>query len=326
MGTTRAPRMAGFGGTILRMAAVVSACAVALAFGDAAGQADRRPAEVRRSRPPAGKWEAANAEIFRPDAFSVLVGERPDFHQRRTVSPVPGPAPPAGFAWSTLISDDVLTDEIKGQRSVLAAACEKPSSFKGGGFEKAERALGSLAVAFGVIAEYDQKVRWKNHAAAARDRFAQAGRNCSVGSDQTFSEAKARLEELTELLNGNPLPGAPDRNGDFRWSEVAGRDVLMERLEEANDALQPVVSTKAEFDGNLDEFLHAVEIVAAVGEVIRRPDFEDHEDPSYLDHAAAMRDGATAARAAVANKDYEAARAAAGRIKKACSDCHAEYR
>ena len=100
----------------------------------------------------------------------------------------------------------------------------------------------------------------------------------------------------------------------------------MKRLEEAQNAMRPAVASKSEFGVRLDELRHAAEIVAAIGEVIRQPDFEDHDDDSYLGHAAAMRDGAVEARAAVEKKDYDAARAAVGKIEKSCDACHGDYR
>ena len=222
-----------------RTTALVAACLVALGARDARGQASRRTrADVPRSSPPQGEWDRVTAETFLPDAFATLQGKRPAFGTgpRRVEDPAAAdgsaePVPAGGFAWSALVSEDTLTDEVKDAKAGLAAACAKPTDFKGGGFDQARVRFSSLALAFGVIAAYDRDVRWKKDAAVARDLFARAGFNCKVGTDQSFAESKARLEDLEALLDGSPPKGKPDRDEDFTWSQVAGRPALMARLE-----------------------------------------------------------------------------------------------
>lgn len=297
----------------------------------------RQRQAIRRAAAPA-KWDAAVAGEFAPDAFAILEGPRPDLGGARSAAraaePVAAadsspssPEPAAdGFAWSSLISEATLTDEIKDARGRLAAACGKSGDFKGGGFDAARRGFSAVALCFGVIAAYDQDIRWRRDAATARDLFARAGFNCKVGTDQSFTEAKARLEDLQSLLDGNAPQGKPERDEDFRWSKVAARPALMSRLEEAEEAIRPTIASKADFGSQLDQFVPAVEMVAAIGEVIIKPDFEHHDDDTYVGYAVEMRDAATAARGAAERKDYEAARAAIGRLQKSCSDCHGDYR
>jgi len=313
------------------------AVAVAMA-GDADAQTHRRtPQAIRRSQPPAGPWGKAVEASFLDDAFAALVGPRPNFSDpgggsgpRPGPDPGPGPGPgpsPGGFRWSSLVSEGTLADEIKDMKEVLAGACATPSAFKGGGYDKARRGFSALALAFGVVAAYDEKIRWQKDAATARDLFARAGFNCKVGTDQSFAEAKARLEDLDRLLQGSSPTGQPEpAEGDFAWSAVAGRPALMGRLEDAQAALRPAAASAGEFKKNADTALHAAEVVAVIGEVIQQRDFEFHDDDTYRGYAAEMRDAAAALRKACQEKDYDAARAAASRIEKSCTTCHGEYR
>jgi len=100
----------------------------------------------------------------------------------------------------------------------------------------------------------------------------------------------------------------------------------MSRLEDAQAALRPAAASAADFKKQIDTALHAAEIVAVIGEVIQRRDFEYHDDDSYRGYSAEMRDAAAALRQACQENDYEAARAAAGRIEKSCNACHGDYR
>ena len=321
--------------SVLRLACGVAVAILALTAASAVGQS-ARPKPVRRAAPPPA-WEAASVSgTFLEDAFTGLQGQRPDFAtgprpaagtptgSGAGVAPAAGGA--AGFKWSALVSEETLTDEIKDMKGVVAAAAVRPTDFKGGGYDKAREAFSSVALAFGVIAAYDQDVRWKKDAATARDLFARAGFNCKVGTDQSFAESKARLADLEAMLDGGSPEGNPDRDEDFQWSQVAARPALMSRLESADEKLAAAVAGKGDFDKQLERVVHEAEMVAAIGEAIQQKDFEFHDDDTYRGYAAAMRDAGVAARDAARKKDYDAARTAVGELKKSCDACHGEYR
>ena len=289
--------------------------------------------EVKRARPPQ-KWDRSTTSIFIDNALATLEGDRPTFGGRPATAPggsggsadepdMPGPG---GFKWSTLISEETLTDEVKEQKGVVTEATARPSDFKGGGYEKARVAFSSLALAFGVIAAYDGDIRWRKQSATARDLFARAGFNCKVGTDQSLAESKARLADLATLLEGGAPQARADRDEDFKWSQVAGRPALMKRLEEAEKRISPAASSKGDFQKQSAAALREAEIVAAIGEAIRQPAYEYHDDDSYRGHAAAMRDAAARLRAALHKGDYETGRTAIGELKKSCDACHGDFR
>jgi hypothetical protein len=288
---------------------------------------------VRRSQPPSTTWDNMTAAAFSDDAFTVLSGSRPDFGAgpRLVVSPGGGSEPAAGgggdgFKWSTLISGDTLTDEIKDLKDRVTATATTPSTFKGGGYNDAREAFSMLALAFGLIAAHDQDIRWKRDAATARDLFARAGFNCKVGTDQTFNESRLRIEDLEGMIQGSPPKGKPEQEEDFRWSQVAGRPPMMSRLELAGETMNAAIASQADFKGKADRLFHEAELVAAIGEVICQPDFEYFDDETYVEYAGTMRDAAVAVRKACLDQDYDAARAAVGEISKSCDTCHGDYR
>ena len=100
----------------------------------------------------------------------------------------------------------------------------------------------------------------------------------------------------------------------------------MTRLEAADGVVAAAVAEKDGFTKQIDRLLHDAEIVAAIAETIQRPDYEYHDDDTYKGYAAAMRDAALKVREACRRQDYDAARAAAGELKKSCDACHGDYR
>jgi hypothetical protein len=312
-----------------RWAALTLWLAVVAAVAAGADGPRRRP--VPRSRPPASEWDAAAAGIFFDDAFGQLVGPRPAFgpaaaETATVAAPAAAGDRSSGFAWSSLISGDTLIDEIKDMKDAVAAAVASPSSFKGGGYGDARRALSTIAVAFGLIAAHDEDVRWQRDADAARRLFARAGFRCKAGNDQTFAEARLCLEDLEGLLDGNPPRRKPEAEEAFLWSGVVARPAIMARLEEAERRLAAGTSSPAEFGKQRDLLRHEAELAAAMGEIIRQPDFEYHDDDTYRGHAAALRDAAVRIRDACRDKHYDAARAAVGDMSTSCTDCHGGYR
>ena len=310
--------------------AVIAVLVAAAAFGQSP-----RTKPVRRSTPPPTSWDKATSGTFFDDAFTMLEGKRPDFAAAgskatagATGPATAGPANGAGgsFKWSALVSEETLTDENKDSKAAIAAAVARPSDFKGGGFDKAREVFSSIALAFGVIAAYDQDIRWKKDAATARDLFARAGFNCKVGTDQSFAESKARLADLEAMLDGGAPEGKPDRDEDFQWSQVAARPPLMKRLDVAEKVVAAATASKSDFDRQLERLVREAEMVAAIGEAIQRKDYEYHDDDTYRGYAAAMRDAAVAARDAARKKDYAAAGTAIGALKKSCDACHGDYR
>ena len=289
---------------------------------------------IRRAKPPASVWDRTATKIFVDDAFAELDGERPDFVAATKPSATAGASqsgaatsPAAGgFKWSALASEDTLTDEIKDMKAVLTGVVASQSDFKGGGYDKAREAFSAVALAFGVIAAYDQEIRWWKDAETARDLFARVGSNCQVGTDQSFNESKLRVVDLESLLDGNSPSSRADREDDFRWSQVAGRPALMSRLEAADATLAAAGASKADFDKAMERVVRDAEIVALIGEVIQRADYEFYDDDTYRGYASAMRDAALRVRDAAKKKDYETARSALGELKKSCDSCHGDYR
>jgi hypothetical protein len=239
---------------------------------------------------------------------------------------VGGPKVNGGLTWSSLVSPQTLADEVKQMNALVSPAVASAAKFIAGGYDDARIAFSTLALAFAVIAEHDGDVQWKQQADQARALFAQAGFNCRVGTTQSFNESKARVDDLAGLLNGESLKATADVEKDFRWSQVAGRPALMGRLEAAEELASAAIASKDDFAKHAARLLHEAEMVAVIGEVIQRPDYEYHDNDTYRGYAAAMRDAAVRARDATAKGDYDAARTAVGALTKSCVACHGDYR
>ncbi len=320
--------------------ALVSIAIVATIIGQRWLAADA-PANSGKKRVLPPKWDQRTLDKFFTDARSTLEGERPNFSSGTSLSPSktassgnpPGPgapdtATPAGdFAWSKIISPEALQDEIKSYQNLVKDDVKNPSAFKGEGFKRARRNFSMLAVAFAVIAEYDGDVRWKNQALVARDLFAKTGFNCKVATDQSFSDAKARADDLIALVRGETLPATGNPETKTQWAKVANRPPLMNRLELAQQNRIAIWTANAgDFGKNLEAINREAQIVAVLAEVIQREGYDFTDDNSYKGFARDLEKHALEVSEAAKSKNFEQARLAAGELAKACSNCHGSFR
>lgn len=287
-------------------------------------------APPRRARPP--QFPPSVQDAFFPDARQQLVGPRPQTGAAKAAPAAPSNTELAetvdstAQGWSKLITAEVLEDEIKACQIQLAAAVQTPLKFKGGAYQQARQHFNLLATLFAITAEYDGDVRWKREAAAMRDRLSRAGANCKVGTDQTFQEAKARLEDLDGLVRGSALADAAGA-AEFAWPAMADRQQLMKRLEVAvEEDLSRWTAQAPDFSRHLERASHDAQLVAALAEVIMQAGYDSADDETYRQHATAMQQAAIQVRDAAQQTNYDQARAAVGEIKKACGNCHEGFR
>jgi hypothetical protein len=318
-----------------RLAKCVSALVIAAVVASAAfAAAQKKGPQQQRARPP--KWSADVESAFFPDARTKLVGARPDYDKAAAVASaqtpsVPGtPAAanttPTGSGWSKLIDAETIETEIKRVAQDVNKDVTAPAPFKGGGYKDTRRHFSVLAALFAVTAEYDGDVRWKDGAPSLRDVFARAGRNCKVGTDQTFQEAAQRKQDLADLIGGN-RPKASDAEAKADWSQVTDRPPLMQRLDIAQqDRLQKWLSSQEEFAAHRDEIKHESQLAATLADIITREGFEFWDDETYVEYARELKEAQSDITAAVELDNFDQARAAYGKAAKSCANCHEGYR
>ncbi len=297
-----------------------------------AADAKESQGPVKRARPP--KWSPEVLDAFFEDARTRLVGKRPDYDAaaadiavaRQSAGPLEGVAAPNGSAWSNLIDAETIETEVKRLGQTVAKTVTTLSEFKGGAYEDCRRLFSELAVLFAVAAEYDGDVRWKDSAPGLRDLFARAGRNCKVGTDQTFNESRQRKQDLADLIAGS-RPNVPQAERAADWGQVADRAPLMQRLNIAHeDRLTKWLANPKQFEKNRDDVRHEAQLVAVIADVVGREGFDYWDEEEYAKHVRELRQAAADVSAAVELDNYEQAQKAINRATKACADCHELYR
>lgn len=230
--------------------------------------------------------------------------------------------------WKGLIAPTSLEDLVKEGKLRLDKLVTTPTAFKGGGFVTARTEFSLQALLFAIIETYPGEVRWKSSAALARQRFARVAANTKVGSDQVFTEVKARLLDLQDLIGGTPLTVQTDGpSADIDWSNLIDRVPLMQLLEWAHEEnLAKLVASEADFKDNSEAVQRYAELVAVLGQVALAKEMPDANDEDYRTLAKAMIEQASMVVQAVKTNSAEQARMSAAQVGQACTNCHDSFR
>ena len=279
-------------------------------------------------------FDAAKTErVFFPDLFARIEGERPA-NPNTSVAQAPIGGAPAGavtaagesYAWSKIISGPSIEDEVKAIKLATDKNITTPQDFAGRGYKEVRRDFSVLAMLFAIVNEYDEDVRFKRDAAAARDIFARTASNAKAGNNNVYNEAKKRKDELLDLINGAVLAEKPEAQ-ENDWTKIADRSPLMQRLEAAQEKkLAKITSNADAFSEDIETALREAELIAAIAAVLTREGMPEGDDEAYAGFANLMKQSALDVVAAVKSNNAEQARKATGEIAKACSDCHDNYR
>ena len=293
-------------------------------------------AQERRAKPPQFS-KAQVDQTFFDELSQAIRGTRPDLATLRgnqpTAPATTGPSPARreeshegdSDRWSRLVSATSLEDEIKRLRLEFDATVTTPGAFSGGGYRDARRHLSILAMAFAVVDEFGEDVRWKDQAGAARDLMARTAANCKTGSTQVYNEAKLRQQDLQDLVAGGGLQErATDERGE--WVMIVERGPLMEYAESLLDRMQDATRSGAAFSQATDSLVRDAQMLAIVGTVLQAEGMIDADDEDYNGLSQEMVEAATSLAAAAEREDSESARAAVGAVVQSCANCHDQYR
>lgn len=226
--------------------------------------------------------------------------------------------------WAKLISGPTIEDMVKNSKLRLDQLVANQNKFAGG-YKEARKEFSLQALLFAVIEQYSGDVRWKRSAPMARAAFVRAAASSKVTSPQAFKEAKQRVQDLAELLNGNNLEGSA--GSDLDWSSVIDRVPLMQLLEWAQQShINSYSASKESFGQHKEELLRYSQLVAVLGKAAIMSDMPDAADTEYRALGEQLIAQAQQIVVAVESDNADLARKAAGQVGQTCTKCHDGFR
>ncbi|MDM4016715.1 hypothetical protein [Roseiconus lacunae] len=285
-------------------------------------------------RAPAPKFDAGSTRgIFFESVSDAISGQRPSLQSLRQTK-TPAAAVAAGSTgatqakagpWDNLISATSIEDEVKRMKLHYDSVVTTPGPFKSGGYEDARLDLMVMSSMFAIITEYEGDVRWKDDAAAARDLLGRTAFNCNAGTTQVFNEARARKDDLQDLISGGGLRGRKAEDGND-WASIADRAPLMQYAEALNDQLREATGDQAMVESEPGDVRRPAELLAVLGRILVQEGMDEADDEDYRNYSKAMSDAALEVTRGLELKDYGMISKGVGNIMQSCDACHADYR
>lgn len=270
----------------------------------------------------------AGQGVFFNDVFKeALVGKRPPVPSAssRGSNNVINRDDSAGKTWSRLISAATLEDEVKLLLQDLTLNLTTVSRFRSD-HTKIQKSFEQLSLLFGVVREYDGKVRWKADAAVAQKSFETAAVNARNGDEPGFASSKRSIEDLEQLVRGDRFPGKAKPPETLDWSTVTGHTPIMKRLQVLHDEIKAASSNEKDFKKQQPKIVHSAELIALMAAAVQQADMDYADDDDYVTYAKQMQSAASTAAKAGRNNNYEMLSNAVNGVSQGCADCHGDFR
>ncbi len=283
--------------------------------------------KIMRVAKPMFTDDAGEGVFFRDVFEEALVGKRPPVPSASSLAAdrVGGVDDSAGKTWSRLISAATLEDEVKVLQQQLSRDLTTVSRFRSD-HAKIQKSFEQLSLMFGVVREYDGKIRWKADAAVVQKSFETAAVSARAGDETGFASSKRSVEDLVQLVRGDRFPGKAKPPEKLDWSSVTGHSPIMKRLQVLQDEIKVATSNESDFKKQQPAIIHTAELIAMMAEAVQQEDMDYADDEEYVAYAKQMSAAAIAAAKASRNSNYELLSNAVNGVGQSCADCHGDFR
>lgn len=292
--------------------------------------------EEKRAAAP--KFSADSTQgVFFESVDAAIRGQRPSLAslrqkmavQANIAAKVPsggaGDAPDGSGPWDKLISATSIEDEIKRVKLHYDSVVTQPGPFKSGGYEDARLDLMIMSSLFAIISEYNGDVRWKKDAAVARDLLGRTAFNCNAGTNQVFNEARARKDDLQDLMSGTGLRGSKAESSND-WTAIADRSPLMEYADILKESLREATNSADKVKAEPNDVRRNAELLAVLGRILTQEGMDEADDDDYVAMSLAMTQASLDVTRGLELDDYDAIGKSVGAVTQSCDACHEQYR
>ncbi|HLJ09892.1 MAG TPA: hypothetical protein VKU82_01825 [Planctomycetaceae bacterium] len=274
----------------------------------------------RSPQPPA--QGAADSQEEAPSAPSA------DSDSGRVAKADSGPGATAGNTgseWASLISGEAITDETKAIRSSLTDKLQNVGRYSST-YKDLRIDASVLTALAGVAIEHPEAPKWKSNAKYIRDVSSQVASESKANGDKFFKKARAAYDKLDALLSGSKPLDVEEAAESVKFSEVANRYYLMERMRRTTNWMKTSVNSEAVFSKESTRLSHEASVLALLAKIVASPDYPDSDVDDYRNFAASVSRSGLDMGEAVKNQDFKAYAAALDRCLKACNDCHSAFK
>jgi|GEM_PF-1214616 len=240
----------------------------------------------------------------------------------------PGKGPEAkGSAsnWAAVISGEALADETKNIKNSLTPNLQDVGRYNSK-YKELRIDAAVLTVLAAVAPSLPDAPSWKKNAKFIRDTSSQVATESKANGDKFYKKVREAYDKLDALLSGNNPPGLEDSPEEIKFSEVANRYYLMERMKRASNYLKTEINSKELLKKQSAKVAQEGAILSLLGKVIATPDYPDADADEYKGYAESVSQSGRDVIEAVKNDDFKAYTDALDKCFKACAKCHEVFK
>jgi len=244
--------------------------------------------------------------------------------QPATTPPTEPAAGGDGVDWQTIITQERLLEEITRLRNTLTANLNSVGNFNRELLNiKIDGA--TLAALAGIATEHSGDFTWKDKAHFVRDLSSEIAIAAESRGRPAFEEAEKAFLNIVEILNGGSPAELPESDTETVFSDVADRNLLMQKIRSHNDWLRTTVSNENELKSEKDQAIARAALLRALGQVVHEEDYVFADEEEYQKYCRELIDGAGQMLKGAEGEDFGEFQAGFELLNKSCNDCHPVY-
>jgi hypothetical protein len=241
-----------------------------------------------------------------------------------------GPAPPAaagGGEWASLMSSEVLADEVKQIRLRMNQALAQVTLYNGRYKEIIAPDGAELAALAGIVTlTKPEGISWKDNAHLVREFAGQVSSSAKGLGQGPYDATKLAFENVDGLLNGTKPAKIPEGiPATMPFNEIVTTKQIMKRLQRTEDALK-AASSEALFKKEVETVVREASVLAVLVKVVSTEGCASADEEEFQKFAKDTILAAQDMVAAAKSDNYSAFEDGKNRMLKKCSECHLSYR
>lgn len=228
-------------------------------------------------------------------------------------------------SWGALIGGEDILDETKAIRNSLTQKLQDVGRYSST-YKELRIDASVLTVLAGISTEHPDAPSWKANAKYIRDAASDVAKASTANGEKFFKPARKAYDKLDALFSGSKPPDVEESADKVKFSEVANRYYLMERMRRTTNWMKSEVNSETAFKKEAAKVAHEAAILALLAKVIETPDYPDADIDEYRGYADSVSRSGLDIGQAVKNGDFKAFTSALDQCQKSCDKCHQEFK
>lgn len=258
-----------------------------------------------------------------PDLTSVTPAPTPE-----NVDPMPMPMTSSAGSgevdWASMISIEVLDEEVKQIRNRLGANLQTVATFNR---EQEPNKLDAvvLSALASIAISHPGELNWKEKAPHIRDLANTIFNNCTTTGREAFGVCEVAFEQIETMLDGGPVPADLEADPARPPYEVADRFDLMYRFRQTSSHLKSNINSEARLKEDVSGVVRELSVLSALAALISMDGYGYAEEADYQTHLSNFISATQASRTGAELESFEQFSQGIANIQKSCNECHQQY-